>query len=298
MVIDRARLTKIARALDAVRERCEVSSRLSADPVHFVHAYADPDDREIVAMIASALAFGNVKAFSAKIAQVLELMAPSPAKAADDPKALRAALRGFKHRFCTGGDLAALVIGARIVQRAEGSLGEALRRAVQQEGEGSPKADLLAGLILWTRAIRSAGGLDRRTTHGARHILPKPEAGSANKRLLLMLRWMVRPADGVDLGVWPLSPSSLLMPVDVHVHKLARNIGLTERNAASWKAAVDITSQLARIDPTDPTKYDFALCHLGMVQRCPSRRDPVRCEGCGVKPICRHWSRGAARAES
>ena len=81
------------------------------------------------------------------------------------------------------------------------------------------------------------------------------------------------------------------MPVDTHIHKLGRNLGFTRRKGATWKAAEDITAALRRFDPEDPVKYDFALCHLGMLQRCPSRRDPVRCEGCGIIEVCRHWQR-------
>jgi uncharacterized protein (TIGR02757 family) len=139
-------------------------------------------------------------------------------------------------------------------------------------------------------AIRHAGGLHLRPQdRGAAHILPDPGKGSAAKRLMLLLRWMIRPADGVDLGLWPVPASVLLMPVDTHIQKLGYNIGLTDRSGASWKTAEEITAALRRFDPDDPVKYDFALCHLGMLQHCPSRRDPDRCAGCGVKPVCRHW---------
>ena len=112
---------------------------------------------------------------------------------------------------------------------------------------------------------------------------------------MLLFRWMARPADGIDLGLWDVPTSSLVIPVDTHIHKLAKNLGLTESNTASWRAAEEITRALARLDPDDPVKYDFALCHMGMVQRCPSRRDPVRCEGCGVRPVCRHWRTSRAK---
>jgi endonuclease III len=89
--------------------------------------------------------------------------------------------------------------------------------------------------------------------------------------------------------MWNIDPAILLIPVDVHVHKLALNLGLTRRRLPSWKTTEEITRALARFDPVDPTKYDCSLCHLGMLQHCPSRRDPARCEGCGVKPVCIHW---------
>jgi uncharacterized protein (TIGR02757 family) len=111
------------------------------------------------------------------------------------------------------------------------------------------------------------------------------------KRLMLLLRWMIRPADGVDLGLWDIPTSRLIIPVDTHIHKLSRNLGLTRRNDVSWRTAEEITAALRRLDPDDPVKYDFSLCHLGMLQHCPSRRDPERCEGCGVQSVCRHWER-------
>ncbi|MCC6872784.1 MAG: DUF2400 family protein, partial [Sandaracinaceae bacterium] len=104
------------------------------------------------------------------------------------------------------------------------------------------------------------------------------------------LRWMIRPADGVDLGLWAeLSPSILLIPVDTHVHRIAKNLGLTERNDASWRTAEEITASLRRLDPLDPVKYDFALCHLGISRQCPSRRDPDKCDACVLRPSCGVW---------
>ena len=86
-----------------------------------------------------------------------------------------------------------------------------------------------------------------------------------------------------------VDPAVLLCPVDTHIHKLSLNLGFTREKTMSWKTTREITSALARLDPNDPVKYDFSLCHLGMLQRCPSRRDASKCDGCGVKPICRHW---------
>jgi endonuclease III len=102
---------------------------------------------------------------------------------------------------------------------------------------------------------------------------------------------MIRPADGIDLGLWSafVSPSVLLMPVDTHIHKLSRNLGFTGRKQLNWQTTEEITAALARLDAKDPVKYDFSLCHMGMLQRCPSKKDAKRCEGCGVLPVCRHW---------
>jgi endonuclease III len=106
---------------------------------------------------------------------------------------------------------------------------------------------------------------------------------------------MVRGPNEADLGLWRdrVDTAKLLIPVDVHIHKLARNLGLTARNTANWQTADEITAALRTFDARDPVRFDFALCHMGMVQRCPSKRDPVRCDGCGVRPVCRHWSKSS-----
>jgi uncharacterized protein (TIGR02757 family) len=206
-------------------------------------------------------------------------------------------LHGWVHRVFRGEDIARLLIGARRVQRVHGSLGARFKADLNEAGALRP------ALVRFTRAIRDAGGLltspDAKLRRGPAHLLPDPNGGSGSKRLLLYLRWMVRPADGVDLGLWRgIDPSILLCPVDTHIHKLSKNLGLTGRNDLSWETAEEITRGLARFDPKDPVKYDFSLCHMGMLQRCPSRRDKTRCEGCGVMPVCRHWSveRVSARA--
>jgi uncharacterized protein (TIGR02757 family) len=186
-----------------------------------------------------------------------------------------------------GDDVAGLLLGARRLQRAHGSLG-AFFGAQHREAHG----ELRESLARFVDAIRREGGLDASARRGARHLLPDPRATSGCKRLLLFLRWMVRGPDGVDLGLWRdrVEVASLLVPVDVHIHKLARNLGLTRRKATSWRTTVEVTDALRGFDPTDPVRFDFALCHMGMAVRCPSRRDPTRCEGCGVLPVCRHWS--------
>ena len=102
---------------------------------------------------------------------------------------------------------------------------------------------------------------------------------------------MVRPDDGVDLGVWRRVPTSvLLVPVDTHLYKLSRNLGFTKRGTLTWATTEEITAALRRLDPEDPVRFDFPLCHLGMLQRCPSRKDAKRCEGCGIQSVCRHWA--------
>jgi uncharacterized protein (TIGR02757 family) len=286
----RAHQNHLRRVLDAVRARPDLRERRAFDPVDVVHRYASVFDREIVALVAASVAFGNVTAIRAKLEDALARFGPSPASAADDEAELLRKMAGWVHRVYLGEDIARLALGARRVQKTHGGLG------VYFSTELSRGVPLREALARFCDAIRVAGGLplpgsNRADRRGPMHLLPDPRGASSSKRLLLFLRWMVRPADGIDLGLWPIDPQVLLCPVDTHIHKLAKNLGWTRRQDLSWRTAEEITAALRQLDPADPVKYDFSLCHLGMVQRCPSRRDEGRCEGCGVKPVCRHWSK-------
>lgn len=270
--------------LEDVRERCDTQARLALDPVAVVHRYPRREDKELVGLVASAVAFGNVKALRAKLEDALDRLGPEVSLVAEDEAELRSRLRGWKHRVYRDDDLVRLLLGARRVQQQHGSLGALFEKELQTTRS---LREALASLV---GAIRNAGGLGKES-RGAAHILADPSGASGCKRLLLFLRWMARPADGVDLGLWQVPSSELLIPVDTHIHKLAQNLGLTNRKAPSWATAEEITAKLRRFDPVDPVKYDFSLCHLGMSRRCPSRRDVTLCEGCGVKEVCRHWRR-------
>jgi uncharacterized protein (TIGR02757 family) len=131
-----------------------------------------------------------------------------------------------------------------------------------------------------------AGELRRRI--GVRFLLPSPADGSACKRMNLFLRWMVRPSDGVDSGIWNrVRPNQLVIPLDTHIARISRYIGLTEMKSSGWPTALDITQSLRRLDGADPLRYDFALCHLGIAGDCPRKRDLRKCFDCPIRSICR-----------
>jgi uncharacterized protein (TIGR02757 family) len=279
-----ARLKKTLDALCARQDLREHARRV--DPVSFVHRFRRLEDRELAGLLASSAAFGNVRAILGKLDDLFYRLGDDLAGVADDEADVMRRLRGWKHRVFRGEDLARLLVGARRVQREHRSLGAFFEELLRRE------PTLREALACFCDAIRDAGGLrPHPKRRGPAHLLPNVRGGGGSKRLLLYLRWMARPADGLDLGLWNVPPGALKVPVDVHIHKLARNLGLTRRKDASWRTSEEITAALRRFDPEDPVRYDFSLCHMGMLQRCPSRRDPKRCEGCPVKPVCRHWAR-------
>ncbi len=266
--------------LDALVATHDALARRESDPVSFVHRYESDDDREVVGLIASSLAFGNVVAIRASVARALDALGPSPARTIErESEALLARrLQAFVHRVYRGRHLATLLANAATIRSREGSLGVALAKRFEEHGSLREALAVLAGELRGQTSER-----------GLAHLMPDPRAGSACKRLLLYARWMVRRADGVDLGLWPLPASSLIIPLDTHIHRIARNLSLTVRNDASWRTAEEITAVLRRFDPDDPVKYDFALCHLGVSRECPSRRDEKKCERCVLRTVCVHW---------
>ena len=274
--------------MDGIRERldellasCDAESTRRRDPVDFVHAYDEPRDQEIVGLIASSLAFGNAVAARRSIERVLEALGTEPAAllVESDPAELRRRLHGFVHRIYRAEHLASLLSRAGWLLREHDSLGNAFVHFHR-----TSQGDFREGLSRFADALRGEA-----TNRNLRHLVSDPRAGSACKRLLLYARWMIRPADGVDLGLWPIAPSELLIPVDTHVHRISQNLGLTKRRAASWATAEEITAVLRTFDPDDPVKYDFALCHLGVSRECPSRPDPGKCAQCVLQEVCSIW---------
>ena len=241
----------------------------ASDPVHIVRRYMAPDDREVVAFCAAALAFGRVASVLQSIESLLAVMGARPAAfvRAFDPSLHRAAIDPLVHRWIRGRDLVALLL---ILQRMLRETGTIERFFVG--GDDPAASDVGPALEAFsTRALQT----DLRVAYGrvpqrpgVCYFFPRPSAGSACKRLNLFLRWMVR-RDAIDLGTWTLvSPARLIIPLDTHVIRLGRCLRLTRYASPGWKMAVEITSSLRAINATDPVRYDFSLCHVGMMNAC------------------------------
>ncbi len=283
-----AALRPLLERLDASLDR---AARLAADPVELPRRYASPDDQEVAGLLAAALAYGRADLFKPILVRLLDQLGPSPARAVE---AFAAApevgqVAWFRYRFNQPPDLAALLAATGHLRRAHGSLGARFAALFAAAG-GGPEAlrPALAGLAAELRGAPPVGPLlAGRGLRGLRHLLPDAAGPGAAKRWNLYLRWMVRGPDAVDLGAWRGVPrSALLVPLDTHVMRVARCLGLTRRADASWRTAEEITRSLRRLDGEDPVRFDFALCHLGMSGGCPARRTPARCRACPLREAC------------
>ncbi len=277
--------------LDAFLSNFPKERHLENDPVRFVHRYEDPRDREVVGLLASAFAYGNVKSVLKTGETALAMLGPSPSKSirSFDPRTDARRLRGFYHRFNTSRDLGVLFWIIRRTLEEYGSL-----EAAFTSGLSANDADVGPALTNFCRILLGfgheqfypRGELKRR--HGVRFFFPSPSEGSACKRLNLFLRWMVRSEDRIDCGVWTgVAPRQLVIPLDTHIARISSYIGLTEMRSPGWRMAIDITRSLRRLDPRDPVRYDFALCHLGIAGDCPRKRNLQKCALCPIVAICR-----------
>jgi len=243
------------------------------DPLQFLYAWPDVRDREIVGLLAATLALGRVAAINRSVAAVLRVLGPRPAVllAETTADALAASLAGFRHRFFTGDDVAGLLAAAGAVARRHGSLEACFRAGLRTDAE-----TVVPAVEAFVRALEAAG-----CGRACRNFLPRPERGSACKRLHLYLRWMVR-RDAVDPGGWSGVPASrLVVPLDTHLFALGRELGMIGRAAPNLAAALEMTAALRRLSPEDPVRYDFALTRLGIrpdmdregfVRRCAAAR--------------------------
>lgn len=147
-------------------------------------------------------------------------------------------------------------------------------------------ADVSAALGTYVHKIRAAGGS---TSRGFYYLTPDPRKGGATKRWHLMLRWLVRPDDGVDTGLWSSLPTrQLLLPVDRHIEGIVRSLGWVERSTVDLRFVREATAMLRRFDAEDPMRYDFALCHLGISRDCLHRWDENICPKCPLLTHCMH----------
>jgi uncharacterized protein (TIGR02757 family) len=263
----------------------------AADPVWRVRRYEGADDREVAGFIAAALAFGRVQSVLNSIDGVLAVMGPSPAAFVRnfDPARDRQIFKHLVHRWTNGADFAALVWILHEMLRRSGSIEKFFI-----DGLAPDAVDVGAALQSFsTRALE----IDvtpiygrKKPKPGVAYFFSRPSSGGACKRLNLFLRWMVR-EDRVDLGVWKkVQPGQLIVPLDTHVIRVGQCLRLTTLKSPGWRMASDITAGLRAIDPADPIRFDFSICHLGMMNACGYGKK-IGDQHCPLKGACHPGSR-------
>ncbi len=250
----------IADFLEGVYAACNLPGRLKRDPLAVVKRYPDPDDRELAALVCSTLAFGSVDLIVRACDSALAPLGDRPALAlaAMRPAELREAWSGFQYRYCFPADMMALMRAIRRGREERGSL-EGLFLAGDLGGP-----DVIDALGEFVRALKRLA-VDRGGAGIRENLLPDPAKGSACKRLLLCLRWLVR-EDAVDPGGWArVDRARLVVPLDLHMTRVcADRLGFIESPRATLSNALRATEAFRLYSPEDPVRYDFALTRPGI----------------------------------
>lgn len=268
MGVTDSRVHRIKELLDQLYDIPFLKTCIKNDPIEFPHLYHDPKDIEIAGFIASSLAFGRVELFKPVIRKILSLSGDNLYDYVInfDPVSDVKHFDGLYYRMCRDRDIASLVWMLSVVLRRYGTLGNLFYSCFDAERTIRKALKTFVAILMEVDPTPVYGeGIYPR---GLRQLLPSPGNGGPCKRLNMYLRWMVRPADGIDFGLWDkIPPSMLMIPLDTHITRICKGLHMTERKSVSWTMAEEITEKFRLIAPEDPLKYDFALCHLGISGR-------------------------------
>jgi uncharacterized protein (TIGR02757 family) len=256
---------KVRLQIESIYNKYHHPEYLKTDPLQLVHEFSRNSDREIAGLIVSILAYGRVEMIIRNCEWIFnktgkDLSGFVSSTTYNEKCRL---FKGFKHRFNDHRDIALAFECISRTIKERGTI-----EGMFVEGSNATDGSIRTALDKFTKELKSYA--DRISDHGKSFdfLFTSPENGSACKRINMYLRWMARPNDGIDLGVWRNVPtSSLVVPVDTHIAAVSRFLKLTKRETPDWTMAEEITGKLRMIDPEDPVRFDFSLCRAGMLRR-------------------------------
>ncbi len=234
--------------LDEIYEKYGRKEFIEKDPIKYVHIFKEPEDMEIVGFIASTLSLGRIDQIFRAMDKLLLIIGEKPKEFFMEEKDFKGTLKNFSYRFFRGNDME--------------NFFERIGWIVKNYGR-------IKNLFLkhWNKDKNMKIAIHNFVSEiGVKNsfLLPDPMKGSPCKRLNMFIRWMVR-KDDVDTGFWSeIEKSNLIIPLDTHISRIGRILGLTNRKSNDWKTAEEITNSLKEFDPEDPLKYDFPLCRAGI----------------------------------
>lgn len=252
------RLLLLKPYLDNLVEKVELPDYIDHDPVCFMHTYSRKTDQELIGFLAALLAWGRRDIVIAKVNDLLKRMHYQPAEFIGnfkDPDFRF--VKGFKHRTFKDTDIFWIIRTISSILAEFQSFENFWQNCYQQAL--NEKRELMA--VFHERFFSFYPDMPYRV----RKHISSSEKNSSCKRLYLYLRWTIRKNSKVDLGIMDFMPESeLKIPLDIHVSRYARKLGLLSRKSNDWKSVLELTQRLQILDPSDPAKYDYALFGLGI----------------------------------
>ncbi len=253
--------------LDSILHSYNRTDYVSSDPIEIVHSYQSKEDQEIVALITALFSFGNITSIKPTVRKLLEPLSSSPRRNLEkfSLKDIQEIYAKSYYRFYSSKDIQALFAAISSLLKENESIESIFSKNPDQK---IAEAEISLQKILHFRNIlrKEISRLGFRFSRGLGFMFADPYAGTA-KRWHMFLRWMIR-KDQVDLGIWnSISPAHLIVPLDTHVFQIASCLKFTNRKSPSCKTALEVTQALKIFDSTDPLKYDFALCRIGVLRQ-------------------------------
>lgn len=258
-IISKKKLLELKPFLDDLVEKIEQPDYINDDPVQFMHAFDDKTDRELAGFFAATMAWGRRDIVNAKVEDLLNRMNNRPSdfilnySESDAPN-----FEGFKHRTFKPIDLHWLTKTLQSILLKFGDFEKFW--AFCDDQAKCQKRDLIS--VFHEQFFTFHPEIPRRV----RKHVSNPEKNSSAKRLYMYLRWVIRKGSPVDPGTMDfISPAELKIPLDVHVARQARKLGLLSRKQNDWKSVLELTKRMKILDPEDPAKYDYALFGIGVL---------------------------------
>ncbi len=242
--------------LDNLAEKYENKNFIKNDPVQFIHRYKNKQDIELVGFISSLFAYGNRKMFILKLNDLFSRTDNDVINYIKNGDFSN--LKGFEYRFSKDYDIIPMFDILHTLYIQSKGLEELFSYSFTED-RGEKYDSFLDKVVeyFYARAPKDAG-------QGFYHMIPNPKKGGAMKRMNMFLRWMVRKSP-VDVGIWNfMTPADLYIPLDVHVARQSREMGLLTRKSNDYQAVRELTFKLKDFCFDDPTKYDFAMFAFGV----------------------------------
>ena len=264
---------EIKKFLDSRVELYNNLDFINTDPIQIPHRFSLKEDIEISGFLAATIAWGQRKSIINNSNKLMNLLDNSPFEfimetdfANHEENIHLDKIKQFVHRTFNGDDCIFFLQSLKNIYQNHGGL-----ETVFTEGYKKEKT-VFSALMHFRKVFLSVP----HSNHVTKHI-SDVSANSSAKRLNMFLRWMVRSNENeVDFGLWKNIPASALMlPLDVHTGDVARAYGLLERKQNDWKAVVEITDVLRKLDPSDPIRYDFALFGIGAFENKKDLLEPA-----------------------
>lgn len=242
--------------LDKLVEKYETTAFIKDDPVQFIHKYKNKYDIELAGFISATFAYGNRKIFIKKLNELFNYANNDLTNYIKNGDFKEILTNNFNYRFSDCYEIAEFLKILSKLYNTSNGLSELYKYGWEKENNIYTMFQVVVDYFY--------ANASKKLLQNFSPLIPNPKKNGAMKRMNMYMRWMVRKSC-VDIGLWNFVPKSeLLIPLDVHVARLSREMQLLTRKSNDKKAVVELTNKLKIFDSNDPVKYDFAIFGKGI----------------------------------